>query len=59
LPGDDLAFLVIHQVEGLRDAEVGQLHVAFVGDHDVLRADIAVDDVEVAAVATALSDARR
>ena len=54
LPRDDLAFLVIHQVEGLRDAEVRELHVALVGQHDVLGADVAVDDIEMPAVAITL-----
>jgi len=38
----------MHEVEGFRDAEDGELHVALVGDHDVLW-----DDVELPAVATA------
>jgi hypothetical protein len=59
LARDDLAFLVVHEVEGLRDAEVGELHVALVGDEDVLRADVAMDDVEVAALAVASSGGRR
>lgn len=54
LARDHLAFLVVHQVEGLRDAEVGELHVALVGHQDVLRADVPVDDVQVAAVAVVL-----
>ena len=51
--GDDLAFDVVHEVEGFRDAEVGELHVAFVGDHDVFRADVAVDNSEWAAFGVA------
>ena len=54
LSGDHFAFFVIHQVEGLRDSEVGQLHVALVGDHDVFRSDIAMHDVEWASFAIAL-----
>ena len=37
----------------LRDAEVGQLHVALERHEDVFRADVAVDDVEMAALAVA------
>ena len=33
-------------VRGLRDAEVDQLHAPFAAHHDVLRAHVAVDDVE-------------
>ena len=47
--GDDLAFLVTHEDEGLRDAEVGELHVVLVGEHDVFRAAVAVYDTEGAA----------
>jgi hypothetical protein len=38
----------------LGDAEVDQLHLALEGDEDVLRADVAVDQVEVAAALVAL-----
>ena len=43
-----------HATGGLGDAEVDQLDLALVRDEDVGRADIAVDDVEVAAVLVAL-----
>jgi len=48
-PRFTLAFFVVHQVEGLRDAEIGHFHVTFQSDHDILEADGTVDDVEVAA----------
>lgn len=45
-PSDNLTFLTIHEVEGLGDAEIGQLHVAGMGKHDVFGADIAMDNPE-------------
>ena len=54
LAGDHLAFLVHQEAARLGDAEVGQLHVAFEGDHDVLEADIAVDDAQRLAVLVGL-----
>lgn len=44
--GDDLTFLVTHEVEGLSDAEVGELHVVLVGEHDFFRAAVAVYDTD-------------
>ncbi len=41
----DDARLVVEELGG-RDAEVGDLHRAFVGEQDVLRGDVAVDDLQ-------------
>ena len=46
LAGDLLTLLVLQEPTRLGDAEVGQLHVALEGDHDVLGAHIPVDDTE-------------
>src|ERR1700690_547036 len=54
LAGDHLALLVVHEVEGLRYPEVRQLHVALVAHEHVLWADVAVDDVQVVALAVQL-----
>ncbi len=49
-----LAFLVHQKTARLGDAEIGQLHVAFEGDHDVLEAHVAVDDAQRLAVLVGL-----
>ena len=43
---DDTGLGLVRTVVGLRDSEVEQLHGAGVGDHDVVRRHVAVDDVE-------------
>ena len=54
LAGDDFAFLVGQKAARLGHAEIGQLHVALEGDHDVFEADIAVDDAQRLAVLVGL-----
>jgi hypothetical protein len=54
LAHEDLAFLVLHQVAGLGDAEVRDLDLALGGDHEVLGGDVAVDDAQRGAVLVAL-----
>ncbi len=44
------AFLVGQKAARLGDAEVGQLHVAFKGDHDVFETHVAVDNAQRLAV---------
>ena len=45
-PSDDFTFFGIHQVEGLGDAEIGQLHITGVGKHDVFGTNVTVDNPE-------------
>ena len=54
LAGDDFALLVGQKAARLGDAEVGQLHVALEGDHDVLEAHVAMDDAQRLAVLVGL-----
>src|SRR6185369_4701619 len=49
--GDDFAFLVYKEASGLGDSEIGQLHVTLESDHDILEANIPVDNPQVFAVA--------
>jgi len=44
LAGDDFALLIGQKAARLGDAEIGQLHVAFKGDHDVFETHVAVND---------------
>ena len=54
LAGDHFALLVHEEALGLGDAEVGQLHVAFEGDHDVFEAHVAVNESQGAPILVAL-----
>ena len=50
LASHHFTFLVGQESPRLRDAEVGEFHVAFKCDHDVLEADVAMDNSERLAV---------
>src|SRR3989442_1323181 len=48
--GDDLALVIGKKSAGLGDAEISKLHITFEGDHDILEADIAMDESEQFAI---------
>ncbi len=54
LAGDDFSLIVRQETSGLGDAEIRQLDVAFEGDHDILKAHVAMDDAEGFAVLVGL-----
>ncbi len=54
MPATTSPLVVGEEAARLGDAEVGELHVALEGDHDVLEADVAVDDAEGFAVLVSL-----
>src|SRR5215471_5634359 len=48
--GHHLALVVDQESAGLRNAKIRQLHVPFESDHDVLEADVAVNNAKIAAI---------